>query len=213
MKVFTVIFTILLCLFANNIYAQHVEASAAEMSGLSSKVLEDIVAESLRKVNLLETNIATICNKKKSYAERMGAIELALALFLDESKTMEISYSYYEGGIEKCCKTLKKSIRSYLNRLLDKPTEVNIKYDEIEVNGGTSTFDKVDANTYKGSITFWQNYTEKNANGNDYKDKTKKEIEIILKILKQKLPDGAGFKESYDVRLGSISVKETITKK
>lgn len=189
------------------LYAQIKEGSSGSNEALTPLVLADINEEAQRKVTAFENYLITITDKTKSAQERNEAINTTVGLFLDEEQLVEVSYPNPDGS---CCAKTHRKIRDYLNRLRVKPTDVNIKFTDLKM---TSDFKlkNIDETHYIATITFWQDFEEKDLQGNVIqKDRTKKDIEIHCSIVRAKVATANGYQEETNVKLGKITVAETL---
>lgn len=149
---------------------------------------------SLEKVTDLGNYIVSITDKTMPLEQAKMAVNLAVALFQDETKKVEVS-SKTTG------KVTSSKVRLYFNKLrILKYSKVNIKWYDIQY---ISNLRLDTEGNYWGIITIFQKFEGYKGNEMTYEDITQKNIEI--KVTKIKTVRGT----DWEVLLGNISVVET----
>jgi hypothetical protein len=156
--------------------------------------------KALQKVEDLGRYIKKIADKRTDLVEANKTVDLAVLLFLNEDKIVEVS----QGSSEQ---KARFKIRSYLNKLkLLKYENVSISWQNISY---VSNLRKgVDGNYY-GIVSFDQVFEAVNEGEIVYRDLTRKNIEVILTSYKKQV-DGQE-KDLWDIFLSDIGVKQTRT--
>lgn len=159
---------------------------------------EEIKAKTKQKVEELNRYIKTIYKRPLEAAKASTAIDLAVELFLNEDKIIEVSIVNT---------TIKKRfpIRKYFEHIKYR------NYDKVEIDQVSivkvSNFFMAPDGTYRGSVVIRQKFKGWVDGQIKYADETDKNIEIIVK--KITIPIGGTLKDFWDVYLGDISVKMT----
>ncbi|MEZ4774527.1 MAG: hypothetical protein R3D00_15185 [Bacteroidia bacterium] len=160
--------------------------------------MKEYKAKALDRTRNLGQYFSIIADKATNWQDANDAIDLAVALFVGEEATVEVSSA---GSADKKL----YPIRQYLERLkLLKYERVDITWSDIvyvsELKKG------VDGNYY-GIISFVQKFTGYRDGQPVYSDYTRKNIEIVLKGYTKQV--GGQTKELWDVFLSDIGVVNT----
>lgn len=152
--------------------------------------------KALQKTRDLETYLVLLSNRETDVVEANKAVEMAIRLFVDEEKQVQVS--------GKSGKSWYK-IRTYLNRLK------LLKYDRVRISWTDVSFVSdllkgPDGNFY-GIITFQQRFESFLDGEVVYSDLTKKNVEVMVRPY-QKETNGEK-EELWEVLLSDIGVVET----
>jgi hypothetical protein len=172
-------------------------AATAETELDSSSLLK-LQTRALQNIKELGMYIQLICNKETDPDEVAKTIEQALALFVNEDATVEVS------SLTRPEKERYK-IKVYLNRMgLLKYDKVAIEWFNIQY---TSKLRKGPDGFYYGVIEFEQKFTGISGDKAIYQDITRKTVEVILKTYEKKR--GGEVTVGWEVFLGDIGITET----
>ncbi|MEZ4826612.1 MAG: hypothetical protein R3C61_10015 [Bacteroidia bacterium] len=160
--------------------------------------MREYKAKALDRTRNLGQYFSIIADKSTNWQDANDAIDLAVALFVSEEASVEVSST---GSAEKKL----YPIRQYLERLkLLKYERVDITWSDIAY---VSDLKKgVDGNYY-GIITFVQKFTGYRDGQPVYTDYTRKNIEVVLKGYTKQV--GGQTRELWDVFLSDIGVVNT----
>jgi hypothetical protein len=174
------------------------EAAMMDQINLSASDIEVFKEQTKQKIEEFQQYIMTIGSKEEAAEKRNMAEKEALKLFYTGS-VMEISNLLPDGTVQK----ISRPIEKYLARLKSLPfTRVVIKfYDIAYVSGFTKGAD----GKYYSTATIIQEFTGYTGDNVEYKDITKKEVEIIIDLVEDKF-----FQEKrWKIFLGDIKATET----
>ncbi len=165
-----------------------------ELSELELKEFEEKV---LIKTEDLGYYLQIIGGKNSSYQDIMTAIDLACDLFISENARVQVSSAAGQ--------TKNYKIREYLNRLrLTNYQKVEITWYEI---GYVSRLRQDVDGKYYGTVTINQRFKGFRDNEPEYEDVTTKHIQVVLEQIEI---DKINKEKYWDIKLGDISVVETI---
>jgi hypothetical protein len=154
--------------------------------------------QATKKIKDFENDIITVSDSKTSVAQANNFIEQADELFI---KNAHIEVSSLNSAKKK-----RTTIDFYMKSLQAAAEHLKVTVSYADVSYATNFKPNLDG-TYSAVATFVQHY-EAVADGKVvYQDVTNKSIEIIVK--KNKIAEINGFKVSWDVYLGDISVLQT----
>lgn len=181
-------FTILLC----------VGLTAMAQEGLSELRVDEFESRALEKAKDLGVYIKLIASKTTPRQDAQDAIELAVDLFVDEERQVQVS---------SLTRNNKNSypVRTYFNRLqLLQYSNVQVEWYDVhkvsDIRLGTD-------GKYYGAITVYQRFTGSTGDGVSYSDVTEKTIEVILDRIVKNV--GGTTVNTWEVFLGDIKVVET----
>jgi hypothetical protein len=165
---------------------------------LSALEIQDFEEKVLSQTEDLGQYLKIIAGKNSSYQDIKTAIDLACGLFVNENARVEVS-----SGKKQAIASYK--IREYLERLK------LLHYDQVEIQwyeiGYVSQLRQDPDGRYYGTVTISQRFKGISDGKPVYEDITTKHIQVVL----ERLELDKDKKEHYwDVRLGDISVVETI---
>lgn len=160
--------------------------------------LAEYQSKALQKVYELENYLIKIGNKQTNAIDARNATDLAVSLFTNEDRTVEVSSS------KRTTKNFYR-IREYLNRMRTMP------YDNVRVSWSNvsyiSNLRKGMDDNYYGIISFDQ-YFEGIKDGKvTYRDQTRKNVEVVLKS--QNMYRNGESIPYWDVFLSDIGVVST----
>jgi len=174
----------------HNIKIPDVNLSAFELKEFEEKVLI--------KTEDLGYYLQIIGGKNSSYQDIMTAIDLACGLFMSEEARVAVSSASGQGNDSF-------KIREYLNRLR------LLNYDKVEIEwyeiGYVSQLRRDVDGRYYGTVTISQRFKGYNDNQPVYEDVTTKHIQVVLEQIET---DKINKEKYWDIKLGDISVVETI---
>ncbi|MDP4213182.1 MAG: hypothetical protein Q8926_11185 [Bacteroidota bacterium] len=165
---------------------------------LEAVSFRDYEKKALQKTEDLSAYLKILCDKNTNWQEADKAIDQAVALFINEDATVQTSTIGKEG------KTNYK-IRDYLKRLK------LIKYDKVQIEWTNIQYVSklrkgIDGNYY-GIISFEQVFKGYIENSLIYSDKTRKNVEVVLKAYNRN--SNGKTQISWDVLLSDIGVRAT----
>lgn len=166
---------------------------------LSPAQLEAFREEASKKTNALSNYISIIADKSIPQDIRLKSIDLAVQLFVDKDRIVQVSSTNTER-----IKTYK--IGEYLNRLRVLPyKKVEVEWYDISF---VSDFKYGSDGKYYAVATIFQRFRGYNGEGRlIYEDVTQKDVEIVMEKQTKKVGDIE--KSEWDVLLNQISVIET----
>lgn len=176
------------------------DATPPDNSGyeISAIDMKEYKAKALDRTRNLGQYFSIIADKATNWQDANDAIDLAVALFVGEEATVEVSSA---GSVDKKL----YPIRQYLERLkLLKYERVDITWSDIVY---VSDLKKGADGNYYGIISFVQKFTGYRDGQAVYSDYTRKNIEIVLKGYTKQV--GGQIKELWDVFLSDIGVVNT----
>ena len=180
---------VLLCCFSLGAVAQET---------LSEIRVDEFEARALEKAKDLGVYIKIIADKNTPRQDAQDAIELAVDLFVDENRQVQVS-----SLSRKSVNTYP--VRQYFNRLqLLQYSNVQVEWYDVhkvsDIRLGTD-------GKYYGAITIYQRFRGSTGDGVTYADVTEKTIEVILDRIVKNV--GGTTVNTWDVYLGDIKVVET----
>ncbi|MGB1242446.1 MAG: hypothetical protein ACPG49_07990 [Chitinophagales bacterium] len=165
---------------------------------LDQEHISEFEQKALEKARDFGQYIKVIGDKNSNISDASDAIDLAIALFYDENKIVQVS-SLNNTEI------VNFAIERYLKRLQ------LLKYDKVDIEWydvhKISDIRLGDDGKYYGVITVYQRFTGHLVDGIAYSDVTEKNIEIILEKITKTI--GGTTQDVWDVFLGDIKVMET----
>jgi len=186
------------CLFflACSLHSMAQPGSATQdIDGIS---FQEYQQKALRKTADLNTYLKILCDKAMDWQEANKAINQAVALFVNEDATVQISTVGQ-------AKPFIYKIRSYLTRMkLIKYSKVQIEWTNIQY---VSNLRKGPDGNYYGIISFEQVFKGYMDNRLVYTDRTRKNVEVVLKAYTRST-NGRN-KLTWDVLLSDIGVVVT----
>jgi len=165
---------------------------------LTPEELADFRDKALRTTKSLSNYIAVVADKQQDDMKRTKAIGLAVALFMSEENSVEVS-ALNTSLIRRF------KIRAYLNKLKILPYyAVKIEWFDLFF---ASDFVLRPDGRYEAVATIYQRFDGTYKDGGKYVDITKKSIQVII----EKREDWTGdqMKQEWKVLLGDIKVLET----
>lgn len=163
--------------------------------------LEEFQDKAMQKIDDLSSFISIISNKSTYPDQANQAIELAVALFINEESMVEVSTVGYSQSI-------RRKIRDYLTRLK------LLKYDRVEIKWAdlnyVSDFRLGPDGNYYGTVSLKQTFDGFLDERLVYSDVTEKQVEIVLKSFKKAV--GGEEQIVWDVLLSDIGVLDTKNK-
>lgn len=163
--------------------------------------LEEFQDKAMQKIDDLSSFISIISNKSTYPDQANQAIELAVALFINEESMVEVSTVGYSQSI-------RRKIRDYLTRLK------LLKYDRVEIKWAdlnyVSDFRLGPDGNYYGTVSLKQTFDGFLDERLVYSDVTEKQVEIVLKSFKKSV--GGEEQIVWDVLLSDIGVLDTKNK-
>ena len=157
---------------------------------------EQLQQRGLQKTKDLGKYLNLIANKSTEDGDAAKAVDQAVALFLSDSSTVE---TRRPNGQRR-----QEFIRNYLTRLrLLKYSRVEIEWSEVAY---VSNLRKGPDGNYYGVISIQQRFTGYMDNKPVFSDKTRKNIEIVLKTYRKEV-DGESV-DLWDVFLNNIGISD-----
>ena len=154
--------------------------------------------KALEKTASLSSYMETIIDKSIADDVKIKSVDLAVKLFQDETKTVEVS-------TKGATQSRFMAIRQYLNRLRVLPfSKVQITWFDVNF---VSEFKQGTDGKYYALVSVFQKFEGYKDNKLVYSDITQKQIEIVLENKERKMGDI--IIKQWDVMLGNIAVIET----
>lgn len=190
----TVMISIALFTFLAPLHVNAQTSNVPKLTGISLKEYEDKVIQLCRD---LGSYLTIIVDKRTDWRDMNTAIDNAVALFINEDATIEVSSLYSDN------KTFK--VREYLNRLkLLDYTKIKIEWTEVyyvtNIYKGTDGY-------YYGTVSIEQKFSGYRDNKVVYEDYTTKNIEVVLKPREVEV-DGA-INYTWDILFTKVFVTAT----
>lgn len=187
----SIVFVVGVLLLGSELKAQDLNLTEQERAAFAQQALE--------KARELSMYIDKLCNKSTPSSIQVEAMDLALDLFRDHERIVEVSKKNSDD-------LLYPTIDRYLNRL------VNYNYTKVEVTwydvSYASDLKPGTDGRYYGTITVFQKFVGYVGDGIvAYEDVTQKNIEVILEPRIKRVGDQEF--EALIVLLGDIQVMQT----
>ncbi len=165
---------------------------------LAAPEVEVFSQKAIEKAKDFGAYIEVISDKTTPISDAEDAIELAVDLFIDDARFIEVSSIKRE-------EIRSYPVRDYLRRLqLLKYSKVEVQWYDVHY---ASQLRLGEDGRYYGTITIYQKFKGYVENQVIYEDVTRKDIEVVL----ERIPKNIGGKTQkiWEVFLGDIKVSET----